>query len=165
MQIKATPLEVWSVLTDLPSYSQWNPFIVDAKVNSAAAGEEAAHAVHGGELSEGLPHSAEGQSLTLSIQPQSGKSLSTFSPTVLQCCPGTDFRWLGMLWSTWLFGGEHYFCLRSTEGDSDVTTLVQGEKFTGILVPFLRSMVSDAEKGFVRMNEALRQRVEQKYKH
>ncbi|XIE77620.1 SRPBCC family protein [Streptomyces sp. SBR177] len=44
IDIEATPEEVWHVLTDLPAYGQWNPFITSAKVTSATGRlEEGAH--------------------------------------------------------------------------------------------------------------------------
>jgi hypothetical protein len=62
--------------------------------------------------------------------------------------------------SRWIFAGEHYFLLdRTAEGS---TQLTHGERFTGLLAPFImrgRTLAATAQ-GFVAMNEALKRQSE-----
>ncbi|MEV0380296.1 SRPBCC domain-containing protein [Nonomuraea sp. NPDC050643] len=133
IDIKATPEQVWAVLTDFSAYASWNPFIREG------AGE----AVVGGRL-------------TLRMYPERGRPM-TFKPTVLTAEPGRALRWIGRLIVPGLFDGIHEFTLTQTpEG----THLVQSERFKGLLVPFLGSMIEGTQRNFERLNEALKQRVE-----
>jgi hypothetical protein len=54
--------------------------------------------------------------------------------------------------------GEHIHELKKLAPGR--TRYTQRERFRGILVPFLKSMLRDTQKGFVLMGEALRQRAE-----
>lgn len=132
--IEAPPERVWGVLTDLPRYREWNPFIEEA------AGE-----------------AAPGRRLRLRMRPPGGRA-TTFKPTV-QAADGHEFRWLGHLLVKGLFDGEHRFTLEPTNEGG--TRVVQGERFSGALVPLLRRSLDDGTlAGFRAMNEALKRRVE-----
>ncbi len=132
----AAPIDtVWKVLTDLPDYENWNPFITSAS-GAVTAGER----------------------LTVHIQP-AGQSGNTFRPHVIAADPPHTFVWLGRLLMPGIFDGRHSFEL-SQEGDS--TRLVQSEQFKGLLVPLIwKSMVGPTTDGFVRMNEALKAKCEE----
>lgn len=133
--IAAPPDRVWEILTDLPSYPEWNPFII-----------------------EGSGILREGERLELRMRPPEGKAM-TFKPTVLKAEPGHELRWLGRLLIPGLFDGEHWFRL---EPDENGTLLTQGERFTGILPPLLGKMLARTERGFVELNSALKERAENK---
>ncbi|MFD8145858.1 SRPBCC family protein [Streptomyces sp. NPDC059708] len=132
--IDATPEEVWEVLTDLPRYCVWNPFIRQA----------------GGEL-------APGGRLRLTMYAESGRP-TTFHPTVKVFTPVTELRWTGHFLVRGLFDGEHF--LRLSEGPGRTTRLEHGERFRGLLVPFLGGLLEGTARNFTAMNEALRTRVE-----
>jgi hypothetical protein len=135
IDIHATPERVWQVLTDLPAYPGWNPFITRAE----------------GEV-------RQGGRLTLRMQPVGGRAM-TFRPTVLEATEGRRLRWLGRLLVAGLFDGEHSFTIRPL-GDGQVR-LVQQEDFRGLLVPLLaRSLDRRTLPGFERMNQALKRRAE-----
>jgi hypothetical protein len=135
IDIHATPERVWQVLTDLPAYPRWNPFITSAE----------------GEV-------RQGGRLTLRMQPAGGRAM-TFRPTVLEATQGRQLRWLGHLLVSGLFDGEHSFTIRPL-GDGQVR-LVQQEDFRGLLVPLLaRSLDRRTLPGFERMNQALKRRAE-----
>ncbi|THV30317.1 SRPBCC domain-containing protein [Glycomyces paridis] len=125
--------EVWAVLTDFPAYGEWNPFL------TAIAGLL-----------------AEDERLDVTLTRPGGK-VDRFRPRVLRVSPARQIRWLGRLGPGGLFDGEHYFVL---EPQPDGTTvLTHGERFTGVLVPLMKSALADTEQGFTAMNEALAARL------
>ncbi|GAA0938778.1 SRPBCC domain-containing protein [Virgisporangium aurantiacum] len=133
IEIQATPEQVWSVLTDLDAYDEWNPFIVSSSGTVEV-----------------------GATLTNTMRDATGET--TFTPTVLTATPGHELRWLGKLGPGAVFDGEHAFLIESI-GPGRVR-LTQTERFTGILVPFFRGQLHDKTlPQFHAMNQALAQRV------
>lgn len=129
--IQATPAAVWTVLTDFENYPKWNPFITSIS----------------GELKVG-------NKITARIEPPGAKGM-TFKPTILALETNKKFTWLGHLWFTGLFDGEHSFEL--IDNGNGTTTFVQSEKFKGILVPLFKKMLDiNTIKGFEAMNRALK---------
>lgn len=130
------PVEtVWDILTDFPRYPEWNPFIKSI---------------------EGKPET--GSKLKVVIQPPDSKPM-TFRPTCLESDANRTFRWLGHLGFKGIFDGEHIFQLEKM--DSNCTRFIHKESFNGILVPLLwKQLDSGTRKGFVRMNEELKERSE-----
>ena len=133
--IDATPQKVWEVLTDFENYSKWNPFI---------------QSIHG--------QKEKGGRLEVSIQPPEGNKLS-FEPVVLEWCKHKMIRWKRELYITGLFDGEHYFIIEPYK--SYGTNFIQGENFSGLLVPLLRKSLYKTEKGFYMMNADLKEYCEQ----
>ncbi len=131
IEIAATPERVWSILTDFIAYPQWNPFIrsITGVVKT-------------------------GEQLTVFIQATDGKGM-TFRPTVLVALPNQELRWLGhFLWPR-IFDGEHYFQIEAISANK--TRLIQGEKFSGLLVALFKSNLEGGTKsGFIAMNKALK---------
>ena len=136
IEIQASAERVWQLLTDFPSFPQWNPFIRKASGNIRV-----------------------GERLEVNIQP-SGASGMTFRPTVLKAEPNRELRWLGHLLISGLFDGEHSFTIEPL-GEGRVR-FTQREVFTGLLVPlFARGLDTDTRRGFEEMNQALKARAEQ----
>jgi hypothetical protein len=136
IEIQVSAERVWQLLTDFPSFPQWNPFIRKANGNIRV-----------------------GERLLVNIQP-SGASGMTFRPTVLKAEPGRELRWIGHLLLPGLFDGEHIFTIEPL-GDGRVR-FTQREVFTGLLVPlFARGLDTDTRRGFEEMNRALKVRAEQ----
>jgi hypothetical protein len=136
IEIQASAERVWQLLTDFPSFPQWNPFIRKASGDIRV-----------------------GERLEVKLQP-SGASAMTFRPTVLTAEPNREFRWLGHLLISGLFDGEHIFTIEPL-GEGRVR-FTQREVFTGLLVPlFARGLDTDTRRGFDEMNQALRARAEQ----
>ncbi|WP_205326767.1 SRPBCC domain-containing protein [Glycomyces sp. YM15] len=133
VHLDARANRVWAVLTDFPAYGEWNPFITE--ISGLLAEDERLEAAF--------------------LQPN-GKT-NRFKPRVLRVSPARQIRWLGKLGPGGLFDGEHYFVL---EPQPDGTTvLTHGERFTGVLVPLMKSPLADAEQGFASMNSALEARL------
>lgn len=134
VEIAATPETVWNELTDLGSFSTWNPFMVEASGDPVT-----------------------GSRLEVRMQPPGGSAM-TFRPTVTESTAPMRFEWLGSLLVRGLFDGRHRFEL---EGVGSGTRLIQSEQFTGILVPLLRkSLETRTRAGFESMNSALKEQVE-----
>jgi hypothetical protein len=135
IEIGATPERVWAILLDFPSHSEWNPFVRSVKGDAKV-----------------------GERLTVFIRPQGGKGM-TFRPAVLTVIPNSELRWLGRVLLPGIFDGEHYFQI--TQLGPGRVRFVQGEKFSGVLVPFVKSSLDGGTKaGFVAMNQALKSRAE-----
>ena len=128
--------KVWDVLMNFDSYPKWNPFI------TSISGE-----------------AKLGKRLTVSINPPGGKGM-TFKPNILTLEANKEFRWKGKLGINGIFDGEHYFILESV--DKDITKFIHGEKFSGLLVPFVRKMLDKTQKGFQLMNESIKNECERK---
>ena len=136
IEINAPPAKVWETLMNFQDYPQWNPFV---------------------QFLLGKPQ-VGGQLHALLAPP--GGSQMVFHPTVLKVEPKKEFRWKGKLWFPGLFDGEHFFQLRPLGPDR--TLFIQGEMFSGVLVPFLKKVLEGAtQAGFKAMNEALKARAEE----
>jgi hypothetical protein len=136
IDIRSTPERVWSILTDFPAQSSWNPFIrsIEGPVEPGAR-------------------------LTVSVRPAGGK-LTTFRPTVLLVLPNVELRWLGRFLFRGVFNGQHYF--RITRSSSGRVHFVQGERFGGLLAGLAKSTLERrTQAGFVAMNQALKKRAEE----
>lgn len=135
IEIEASPEQVWSELSSLEDYEEWNPYIREAQ-GRVAVGREL-------EIHTKAPNSEE----------------RTFRPEVLVSDPDRELRWSGSLPVPGSFNGEHYFLIEPA-GEGRVR-FVQGEKFTGLLVPVLwGDLDTNTRLGFERMNRALKQRAE-----
>jgi hypothetical protein len=132
--ILADTAKVWDVLMNFDSYPKWNPFI------TSISGERKL-----------------GNRLTVSINPPGGKGM-TFKPNILTLEANKEFRWKGKLGINGIFDGEHYFILESV--DKDITKFIHGEKFSGLLVPFVSKMLDKTHKGFQLMNESIKKECE-----
>jgi hypothetical protein len=133
VEIDAPPARVWSVLTDLSAYPQWNPFIVAAS-GTVAAGERLS-------LSMALP----------------GREPMSIKPRLLVVEPDRELRWKGRLVIPGLFDGEHVFVLEPLEGGR--TRLDHWERFGGLLLPLAKRMIyDDTVASFHALNAALAKR-------
>jgi hypothetical protein len=132
--IEGTAAEVWEVLADFARYREWNP---------------------GFEKAEG--RAAVGETLHLTFAKEGGRGMK-MHPTVLVAEPGRELRWLGRLWLPGIFDGEHRFEIQEIEPGR--VRFVQSERFSGLLVPFLRKTIEvDTLGTFQKVNAALAARV------
>lgn len=135
IDVDASAERVWAVLSDFPSYPQWNPFIRSV-IGSPRRGER----------------------LRVVVQPSGGKAMR-FSPVVLAAEAGRELRWRGRLLLPGIFDGEHGFVIEPL--GEDRVRFRHSERFSGLLVgPFRASLDRDTRRGFEEMNRALKERVE-----
>lgn len=135
IEIKAARERIWSILTDVEAYPDWNPFIRSIR----------------GDL-------VRGARLEVRIQPPGAKGM-TFRPTVLVAETDRELRWLGHFLFPGLFDGEHSFVIEPTA--SGQVIFRQSERFSGILVSLFRGSLDGAtRRGFEEMNRALKARAE-----
>ena len=136
IRIAASPERVWSILTDLEKYAEWNPFIKNAKGKVQV-----------------------GEKLEVLISPPKGKTM-VFKPIVKSVIENSEFIWLGRFLFPGIFDGEHIFNIHHDDSGS---LLVQKEKFSGILVPMMWNRLDTSTRaGFELMNHALKERAESK---
>jgi hypothetical protein len=133
IDIAAPPERVWQVISDLPSYVLWNPFIVRA----------------GGELALG------GRLRVTIVAP--GHRPVTFKPRILELEPGRSVTWLGRTLLPGLFDGHHTLSVTAT---TDGTRFRTREEVSGALVPLLGGIMRDSQRGFEAMASAVKARVE-----
>lgn len=135
IEIQASKDTIWRVLTDFDQYSKWNPFI-----KSVAGTVEV------------------GQVIEITLTPPDAKPM-TFKPKVLTFQQKSELSWIGHVIIPGIFDGEHHFQLVDL-GDGKVK-FIQKETFSGILVPFMQSMLeNNTKRGFIAMNEKLKTRCE-----
>jgi hypothetical protein len=125
--------DVWDVLTDFSSYSEWCPTM---RIEGALE---------------------VGSRLTVHLSGDGGHGMS-FKPKVLAATPGKELRWLGTLGLHGIVDGEHYFILSSNEDGT--TRLNHGERFSGLLVVFAKGSAEKGDSGYEAFSVALKERVE-----
>ena len=132
--IPYSPQQVWAVLADFKSYSEWNP------LNVWADGE----ARLGARIPMRFVDAGGGR----------GKIIAQ-TVTVTSCEPGQRLEWVGRI--ALLFTGRHFFHL---EPDGAGTRLTHGENLSG-LIPMLFSAarVERQKAAYEAMNRALEKRV------
>jgi hypothetical protein len=133
IDIAAPPERVWQVISDLPAYARWNPFIVRA----------------GGELALG------GRLRVTIVAP--GHRPVTFKPRIVELEPGRSVTWLGRTLLPGLFGGHHTLSATPTDDGARFRTR---EEVSGVLVPLLGGVMRDSQRGFEAMAAAVKARVE-----
>jgi len=134
VEIDAPPDRVWQVISDLESFSSWNPFMTKAT----------------GRL-------VVGDRLSITFQPPGGKPMN-FKPKVLEVVPNQRIRWIGHLLVPGLFDGAHLLQIEPLE--SGRSRFTQSERFSGVLTWFTGKLLSRTRAGFEAMNAALKQRSE-----
>jgi hypothetical protein len=139
IEIAATPENVWAVLADLASYSQWHP------VYQSVTGQPAA-----------------GSKLTIKTTvPSTGRSM-TVKVTVVKAEPDTELRWVSKLLGLTI--SKRRFLL-SPSGDG--TLLVQAQTYHGLFGPRgpgsarrTVALIGRIQETFVSINEAIKEQAE-----
>lgn len=126
---------VWKTLMQHDCYVDWSPTIKPLE-----------------------PFPLVGKHLKVVLKQPNGFTI-TMNPVIIRKDVNKELRWRGKLLVPGLFDGEHYFILNKV--DDNTTEFIQGEKFSGILVPFMKKMIDvDTLKGFEMFNQALKKIVE-----
>ena len=132
--IKRPASAVWTILTDIERWPEWNPF-------ACASGRLAV-----------------GERLEVEIRPP-GQEPMRFRPTIVKLDPGVELRWLGHLGFPGIFDGEHGFHIEPAGPES--CRFSHFESFRGVLaVPILWLAGDVTRRGFQAMNVALKERAE-----
>lgn len=111
VDIDAPAARVWQVLTDLPRYRDWNPFIVQID-GTCRTGERVAVQMH-------IP----------------GKGFQRYKVQLTSVDAPRVFAWLGHFHVRGLIDGDHAFELSARPQGG--VRLRQRENFSGLLVPFV----------------------------
>lgn len=127
------PIEkVWAILTDLETWSEWNPFIIQASGDATV-----------------------GSKLTNTLV--NNEKPMVFQPVVTELEINKKFAWLGSAFAGG-FKGRHYFALEAINHNQ--VKLTHGETFFGWLVWLIFPLIKQQTlQGFERMNEALKLRI------
>jgi hypothetical protein len=134
IEIAAPIALVWDVITDLPAYNQWNPFIVEAD----------------GEMIQGAVVAT-----TVNFP---GNRERTFRRRVSKLAPRAELRWSWTALLRAMAHSEQFFQLR--ESTDNRTRLVVGENLTGLLVPHTQRDLSQVSQGLTLMCQAIKRRAE-----
>jgi len=132
IDLPASPDAVWSILSDINAYPEWNPY----------------HVAVDGEL-------VLGEKLSVKIEKPNGKKVA-IKPHVLELEPGRSLVWGGG--PRGIFRGEHRFDLEVVS--PGCTRLHHTEVFAGLFVSFAE--LSAIEPGYRQMNSALLTRLREK---
>jgi hypothetical protein len=129
--INAAPETIWYHLTNFSQFSQWNPFLIDAK----------------GEVKVN-------SQIQITAQPPGFKPMS-FNPTIVRVENCRELRWKGKAIVPGIFDGEHIFKLEEIAPNQ--TKLIQQEFYSGLLVLLMaKKLKTNSQKGFELMNESLK---------
>lgn len=134
VEIQAPPSHVYRVLTDFARYEQWNPYLTRVK----------------GEL-------VVGRALQLELSLPEGSAYE-LGAEVTHVSPDEALRWVGRFWSSTFLQLEHSFAL--SEPRPGVTRVLQGQDFSGFFLRFAGQGLTQAARGAVYMNQALKKRAE-----
>lgn len=133
--IEAPSHQVWAILTDFSTYSEWNPFVREVR------GE-----------------AVDGRSLSIAVQTDAKHSRRLWS-RVRSSQPPWELCSRGSFLAAFLLRAEHRFRLQSQPDGS--THLTQSLSFAGLLAPvYRRRVMAAAGPGFAAMNQALKTRAE-----
>ena len=137
--INSSSETIWHHLTNFSQYTQWNPFLINAK----------------GEIKVSSKIQITAQS--------SGFKSMTFNPTIVKVENRQELRWKGRSLIPGIFDGEHIFKLE--ELASNQTKFIQQEFYSGLLVLLLaKKLKTTSRKGFESMNKSLKDISESKIK-
>ena len=131
IEIAAPPSKVWSIITDVENWKQWNPIVNQVR----------------GEASPG-------SRLSVTMCGEGGKDANHYTPVVTDLELHKSFRWRAKMMAGFLFTNDKIFEL---EEISFGTRLIHIEAFSGLLTPIFCSKLNEHVPSMLNsMNEALK---------
>ena len=127
---------VWDTLSNFAAYPEWNPSLVEVRT----------------ELVTGA---------RVDLTFRGSRRAMQLNAEIIAARPGEELRWVGPASRPLriLFRGEHYFVIQETPDGA--TRFVHGERFSGLLVPFMaRWLDREIAPAYDAMNRALKVRAE-----
>ncbi len=135
IDIDASPSDIWEVLVDFERYPEWTR-IFEFPVGHTDVGEKICVKIYSG-----------------------NRKPMIFEPVLLEAREPAEFRWKGRLLLRGIFDGEHIF--RIEEAGEGRARFTHAERFSGLLVPWLRSdLDTNTRRGFERFNSDIKKRSE-----
>jgi len=135
IEITAPLPKVWSILTDIENWKEWNP-IINQTSGTASLGSK----------------------LSIIMRGKDGKEGQRYMPIVTNFEEPKYFRWRGKMMAEFLFTNDKAFELEKT---STGTRLIHREMFSGILVPMFWGKLNQFVPSMLKsMNDALKKSVE-----
>ena len=103
---------------------------------------------------------APGAQITLNLSAEGGEPY-IFSPTIDLWKENEAFGWTAITGVPGIFDGKHEFLIKDTNGG---VLLINKEKYSGVLALIMQQlpMMADSESGFIKMNQDLKQYIEEK---
>ena len=132
--IAAEPARIWQLLTDLPGYENWNPWVVRAQGQAAPGAEVRVQVMLGS-------HRMSAQHIVLTVEPE------------------REFCWKDAGWNSWFVYGQR---CRTLTRNADGTVLVTNElRLEGALSGVASLAMGKAMRdGMAAENAALREHAE-----
>ncbi len=134
IEIKATPEKVWSILTNLACYPEWNPFIHHA-IGTAKLGGK------------------------VDITFKQGAKDMTLHCTVVRVKKERELAWQYHVIFPFLWQGEHSFTIQPL--GAKLVKFIDVEIFRGLLIPLqAKDIDTNSRRDFKAMDKALKARAE-----
>lgn len=135
IHIDASPEKVWSVITDLNSWHEWNPIVKQVKGDAML-----------------------GAHLTVTMRGEDGKDANSYAPIITRFDEPSLLCWRGKMLAELLMTNDKIIKLEKTETG---TRLIHRELFKGVIVPlFWNKMEAHVPTMLDSMNSALKAKVE-----
>jgi len=131
IEIAAPPTKVWSILTDIENWKEWNPIVTQASGVASL-----------------------GSQLSVTMCGEEGKNGPKFSPVITNYEEPKHFRWRAKMIAGFLFTNDKVLEL---EEIASGTRLIHKELFSGLLIPlFWSKLEKGCPKMLNSMNDALK---------
>jgi uncharacterized membrane protein len=99
ININAPASKVWSILTNLSNWSDWNSFIVDVKL-------------------EGATELAVGAKIIITTKIKENGKPENYTNEIVKDVPDREIAWRGTILSSTFLEAEHYFRVEPSDDDN-----------------------------------------------
>jgi hypothetical protein len=135
IQISSKLDKVWEILTDLPSWSDWNPIVskIEGKLDLGAE-------------------------LSITMCDEKGNAGKHYTSIITALEENKRFNFIGKMMANFIFSADRRIELEDSQGG---TLFIQREIYTGLLVPlFWKKLNEQALPMLKSMNKALKKKAE-----